>query len=254
MKYKTQINNRGQILLVVMLVGMIALIITMGMVSRVSRLTKSVVETEEHEAAYSTSEKYSRKILEVFDQGIVLDQAGVESLIDLDDNVSITVSGVPSITGVFLAQSETYEVAVSSPAAGSSLVLSMEDDRNIDHLLVSVISYNGTEYSTQKRLFVTCALTDGDLAASCDPNNQSVTYTFSGTEVSVRYKFLADDARFSVNFNGGVIANEYTITTTEEIGEESGVQSETKLYVPLTKAMPSVFDYVLFNGTGTLSK
>lgn len=252
-----EINNKGQVLMIVMLMGMIALVITMGMVSKVSRLTKTTVETEEHEAAFSTSEKYSRKILDSFEEGVLLDQNGANALISDEgeaDTVSIAVDDtVSSITGVVIGASETYEMAITNPVPGENATLTMEDS-DINNVLLTVVFFDGSAYSVQKRLFVSCSQQSGDLSADCPTGTQSITYTYTGNEKSVRFKFLGGDARFTVNNTAGAIANKYTITTTQGFGENAGVQSETVLYVPKTKSMPSLFDYVIFNGTGQIDK
>ena len=108
-------NSKGQVLLAVMLITMIALIIALGMVARVSNLTQSVVKTDVHEAAFYKSEEYSRKILDLRKQG--LDAASIVSnltalIAGTDDasKVRIKVEDSTSIKGIVLNPGETFEV------------------------------------------------------------------------------------------------------------------------------------------------
>lgn len=247
-------NNRGQVLLVVMLFGMIALIITMGMVARVSRLTKTVVQTEQHEAAFSTSEKYSRRILDRLRNGE--DPAVFLPLLNIEANGEGTnIERVNSfdIKGAVLSGFETYEIAYETAPSGTleiSFVGGFPADTKI---LITVIRYGSSQYSVNKRLFSACNSGSGDLSGiNCSGNK--ISYTLTGNDKSIRVRPIGGSVE--LNFTSSTaIADKYIITSTEsEEGATQGVQSETTLYVPKTKVMPTLFDFVLFNGTGQIVK
>lgn len=258
-------NEKGQVLLIVVLISAISLIITFSVVARVSRLTKTVTETEEHEAAFATAEEYSRKVLDEIKRGETADPEEIIANVGETEEVDISFNAISQAEGIFIQNGMTYEINPNA-VAGTLTIISNLKSSDVQTLL-SVIGYTPSdgEYSIRKDLWgSSCADSNDDNISACSfdgasTNRITITVSIDANVRSVRLRSIGGDQEVSIRGEASIagqilaLANEYVVTATKMFGDgNTGVKSEAKLTLPSGKSMPTIFDYVLFNGEGTI--
>lgn len=257
MKYVGCKNEKGQVLLMVIITSTIALLIVTGVFMRVLRLTRQRVEMESHEIAFSSAEKYARMILDQLEMGIIPDVSGWVGQEGYEDLVAARRVPVDNIEGFNLDDGSSFEI--SDGNSGTFTDFSINSDWNGGIILFTTVYYSDSngdgkeDYSVLKRIFESCTSSDGDLSSSvvgCTRTFETDTFKYyhQANEVAVRVKVIGADISLDID-SGMDLFNEFYLTTKEE-----NTLSEAVLKVPANKSMPSLFDHVLYNGTGEIVK
>jgi hypothetical protein len=244
---ENKFNQKGQVLLMVVLVSMIGLIIVTGLFLRIIKLTKTEVEQETHEEAYSASEEVSRQIISTLQNGNSLSEQDIKNM--NSSVMDVTINSIGEITGISLESGKSFDISNKIPS-GSKINLKIDSTTWTagEDVLITVIYFNDNQYSLAKRLFTNCSSSFGDLNPSIISCSESIiSYTANGSEKFVRIKTLGDGIIFNAYADN--IASEYVVTT--QSGE---TLSETRTVVSNSVTMPTLFDYVLFNGVGEITK
>lgn len=254
-------DNKGQVLLMVIITSTIALLIVTGVFLRVLKLSRRGVEMETHEAAFSTAEKYARMILDELETGSMPDVSGwAADDTAYPDLISAEVETINEVNGFPLLDGNTFEISGASSGSVTTFSLDSNSWSNARILFTTVYYYDSDsdgkeDYTVKKRIYENCGSlsndTLGDLAAvNCSTvlGNDVFTYTHQSNEVSVRVKIIGDDLSFNIS-SDETLFNEYLLTTDVE-----GTLSEASLKVSANKSMSPLFDHVLYNGEGQINK
>ncbi len=243
-------NEKGQVLLMVIITSTIALLIVTGVFMRVMKLTRQGVEMETHDAAFSAAEKYARQILDQLELGNTVSDTTLQQWVtNYDDLIAASRNEINNINGYSLEDGSSFEM-VGEMTGSTTFKIGSGSWGDVRILFTSVV-YSGGQYSVQKRIFKTCSNTDGDLTAVTCASALDVdtfTYTHQPGEVTVRMKPIGGKVSLNINSSANLF-NEFSFTTREE-----GTLSEATLSVPVSKSMPSLFDHVLYNGKSQINK
>lgn len=249
MKFSEYKNEKGQVLLMVLITSTIALIIVTGVFLRVIRLTKSGVERETHEEAFATADQATRKILDQIEAGVYPDEASLPSLLaDVTNVVSATRDDLVTLNNRVINEGESIEFTPDNDSGRIDFDLA---SWNGSKVMITVISYNGTNYSVRKKLLDSCSSghSYGDLdGITC--SSRRISYVYSTDDVTIRLRSIKGNLSVNVSTNSGaVLGYVYKITTRSD-----STLSETTLTVASNKTVPVIFDHVLYNGNGGIVK
>lgn len=239
-------DNKGQVLLMVIITSTIALLIVTGVFLRVLKLTRQRVEMESHEIAFTTAEKYARKILDRLELGLVPDQEYLDDTLVANSGgelVAATLNHRNSITEFGLGGGSTLSLPTLD--SGETITFTIDSWGSDTSILLTAVYYDVSSYSISKDIYEDCGTTEGDGVSSC--STDTITYTCTGDEVALRIKPIGGDV--TMDITGPGIVNEYVMTTQNE-----GTRSEAVLSVINAKSMPSLFDHVLYNGENEINK
>lgn len=253
--------------MIVMLIGMVALLIAIGMVSRVSRLTKSSIEQEAHEEAYSKADEIIRSIIDLIDSYPTGTEPETIAGIAVGTTEGVEYTAVKEYVlsdGIVLEDGRTYELGLTSTDSGSVTMIVPELGSG-SYLLISLF----TETDMFSTIVDSCSAGYlGVPGLSCSDSGAgfwTITYNVSSADVSLRIRVVNTSVRilFDGDNDNGVasdnipVAHRYTITVRQTTGDDStgeGSTSETTLVVPTVRVLPTFFDYVLFNGSSAINK
>jgi len=278
-------NQKGQTLLLVMLLGFIALIVVLGVVLQVTRTSRDVNVQEEQQEAFSTAEAAAEKALQ---EAVTTDD--IDSLPDTitvetpDGDVELSIINTPRVTvdNVKLTTGEAMNVSLEAntdsndpslvsrvgkrggTVAGENIGL-FEVTIRKGTLEFSVITRN-TDGSDENYVVRRCiagapilpadAVYGGDLpAGTCAGiGGTSISYlneiTTNSRDVMLRLKSVGlDEAEYDVTNSPVVVAYDL-----EASGAYQLTGASIKAQYTATPQAANLFDYVLFNGALVLDK
>ncbi|MCG2686008.1 type II secretion system GspH family protein [Candidatus Parcubacteria bacterium] len=257
---KPVLNQRGQILIPIVLVMIISLSMGVAIAYRAASSTRQAVVLTEADQAYHCAEAGIEEALEILKSDPTLLPPGSGDFQDASDNIVCHFEYVVTLLGggsgtldVVLEKDEVFQVNLKDYSGSLEIYWGKGNQDGQDTALVVAVVKGSAGSYTMEKYAVNCggtgltgnefnlpALGSGDypcglgtLNFSNDAQLLRIRALYNGTEVRV----IPSDASFP--------SQGYKITSTGQAGESERIVVATRS----NPALPAIFDYVLFSGS-----
>ncbi len=252
------INQRGQVVVVILLVAVVGLTIGLSIAGSSIKSIQNTATTEETNRAFNAAEAGIEEALLLIEQGTPIPTVTPRSLNAGSNIKDVNIRTVNALHLTELAQDDVAQVNLECPSCTPGNIKIVWDEAVA--VVVTKISGNAPNYSITRSALncgVNPQFSGNGFAAATDLGSQcEYVLGINGTNDRIlRIRAMYGATSLSVVADPESATNRLpsqstVVTSTGQSGEtERTVQVERTLPIP-----PSIFDYVLFSASGSLSK
>jgi len=257
--------KKGQAALIVLLVVAVALGLGLSTISRSTTELKISKQEQEASRAFNAAEAGIEEALRTLTGGSITVGAGDEEI-----EVEYAIEELDSLETAFAENDSAQVNLVDAGVDLSSMIIEWVDENsNVENpgcngevpttasILISIIKESGSDYALRREAYNSCELLDNGMTYISDSGSGSylrkVEVPVAADDELVRIRPIYNKA--SIRVTGRNAGGDLISLGTQLYRIDSRAQSETleSKAVEVTRtipSVPSVFDYVLFSGTG----
>ena len=247
-----RLDNRGQILIVILLIVIIGLTIALSIAGSTFKNIEQTATTEETSRAFSAAEAGVEEAILRIEQGTPIPTVNPKTLDSGSKIKQVTIQPETTLQVSNLKKDDVAQLNLDCSSCGSGNV-QVEWEANTA-IVVTKISGTSPNYSVTRWAY-NCGFNPGNgfTLSSAVAGKCQQTFPVNGaTDKIMRFRVMYGDTDLAVTPTVGT-----TIPTQSTVVKATGQSGDTERTVQLERSAPvppAILDYVLFSASGSLSK
>jgi hypothetical protein len=242
-KIRGGLYQRGQIGLVVLLIGSVLLTLGIGIASQTVLETQTARLEAESSSVFNVAEKLIERALSSLQGDDLEDYSGFSGAAQIEENRTFSAE---------IVEGDVGEVDLSGAGSPMTVEWPQGESCNLQAALVVAVIYGADGQNVARYAFDGCSRGNGFTGITCSGNTCSTDVdlsSFSNLKMA-RIKVLYADTTVTVSGTLPVQSRQVTATATQDDADEvRSIEAERG-----NPSLPAIFDYALYSGSGDIAK